>query len=70
MKDLVREKDEIIHHYSNPDAPTSDRHIESKEPFSFEKVISRVRIEYLSKQASQISHHDSTKTLEMYTRKL
>jgi hypothetical protein len=67
MKDLVREKDEIIPH-SKP--PTSDRHIKNKEPFSFEKVTSRVRIEYLSKQASQMSHHDSTKSLEMYTRKL
>lgn len=55
MKDLVREKDQIIQHRIGS---------------SIEPPSSKMRIEYLSKQASQISPHENSKSLEAYSHKL
>jgi hypothetical protein len=62
MKDLVREKDEIIHHYQP--ALHASPHDDTPE-----QALSKFRIEYISKQPSLVAV-DSGKQLEAYCRKL
>lgn len=65
MKDLVREKDEIIHNYQ----PTLASSPPQQERSSIEQTLSKFRIEYISKQASLVAP-EGTKQLEAYCRKL